>query len=265
MDILESVMLEAESCGGDLFSIGKSVCGNPILCIHKGSYVGKRIIVTAAIHARECHTSSVVLRQARDFHSDECGAYFVPLVNPDGALFFENGYTFGKRLLECNALRRREWKANADGVDLNTHFDALWGRGACNKRVIGPSDFIGDAPQSAPEARALVELTKSVMPNATVSYHCMGGELYWEFFQSGVIRRRDEAFAAAVAEHIGVKKVDGHLNSAGGYKDYCVDALGIPAVTVELIASGSHPFARADFEKDIKANADLPTFALGIL
>ncbi len=265
MDILESVISEAKDCGGDIFAIGESVCGNPVICIHKGSYVGRRIIVTAAIHARECYTAFVVLRQAHDFDSDTCGVYFVPLVNPDGALFFENGCTFGKPLLECNALRRREWKANADGVDLNTHFDALWGRGECNKRVPGPSDYIGDSPHLAPETRALAELTKSVVPDATVSYHCMGGELYWEFFQDGRRRARDEMFAAAIARRIGVKKVDGHLNSAGGYKDYCVDAFGIPAVTVELIKSGTHPFARADFEEEITANADLPTFAFGIL
>ena len=262
MDILDSVISGVTVGGGDVFSVGDSACGNPIVCVHKGSYSGRQLIVTAAIHARECYTTSVVLRQAAEFDGESGGAYFVPLVNPDGALFFESGYTFGKAILECNSFRRREWKANADGVDPNVNFDARWGRGACNKRVPGPSDYIGTSPHCAPETRALAELTRFVMPAATVSYHCMGGELYWEFFQRGKRRVRDEGLAAAIARHIGVRKVDGHLNSAGGYKDYCVDALGIPAVTIELLDSGTHPFAPNDFKEAAEINADLPAFLL---
>ncbi|MDE5593773.1 MAG: peptidase M14, partial [Clostridiales bacterium] len=91
------------------------------------------------------------------------------------------------------------------------------------------------------------------------------GARYWQFVQDEARRHRDNAFAAVIAKHIGVKKVDGELDSAGGYKDWCVQKLGIPAVTIELIKRGNHPFEPDDYKGDIKANADLPTFILDYL
>lgn len=268
MDIIETAGKALGAAGA--VRIGRSVCGRPILCAHIGGG-GPQILITAAIHARECYTATVVLRQMRELEravrrgAVRGGAWFVPIVNPDGAAFFDSGATSGSEFLARNADKRLVWKANADGVDLNCNFDAHWGSGRHNKTERGAADCIGACPFSAPESRALAAFTRQVRPSATVSYHCMGGELYWEFFQRGAARRRDEAFAAAVARKIGVKKVDGHLDSAGGYKDWCVQRLGIPAVTVELIKSGSHPFCAADFAPDVEANADLPTFILDLL
>ena len=266
MDIIETVERELKSSGAEVTSIGKSVCGNDIFCAHRGSYDGKQIIITAAIHARECYTALAVLRQVKDFDSSCGGAYFIPLVNPDGAAFFEIGNTFGHEFLRAHAHIRNYWKANADGVDLNCNFDANFGTGAL-QNAIRPSahGYIGKYPMSAPESRALADFTLSVKPAATVSYHCMGGELYWQFFQDKARRERDSKFALSVARHIGVKKVDGELDSAGGYKDWCVQKLHIPALTVELIKSGSHPFGPSDYEADIQANADLPKFILDYL
>ena len=266
MGIVESVRREFESSGAEISSIGKSVCGNDILCAHCGSYDGKQIIVTAAIHARECYTALVVLRQIREFRAQKGGVYFIPLVNPDGAEFFENGNTFGQEFLRTNAHMNKLWKANADGVDLNCNFDANFGTGDQQTRQAPAAHgYIGKYPLCAPESRALGSFTLSVKPAATVSYHCMGGELYWQFFQDNERVKRDKKFASAIAKHIGVKRVDGELSSAGGYKDWCVQKLKIPAVTIELIKRGTHPFAPSDFDADIAANADLPSFILDIL
>ncbi len=235
------------------------------MAVHRGGYAPPQIILTAAIHARECYTSLVVLEQIRRFSAVGGGAYFVPLVNPDGAVFFESGETGGFPVLEANRHRQREWKANAEGVDLNCNFDAHWGRGRSNKLSPGASDYIGAYPFCATESAALATFTQAVGADATVSYHCMGGELYWEFFQSGEARLRDMKLASAIARKIRVKRVDGHLFSAGGYKDWCISELKIPAFTVELISSGTHPFAPSDFADDIDRNADLPEFVLGLL
>ena len=103
MDIIETVERQLQQSGADITSIGKSVCGNEILCAHRGGYSGKQIIITAAIHARECYTAFVALRQIREFRPKRGGVYFVPLVNPDGAAFFESGNTFGHPFLRTNA------------------------------------------------------------------------------------------------------------------------------------------------------------------
>lgn len=273
MDIFELVESDMTRSGADVFAIGRSVLGLPVLCAHCGGGGRRQIIVAAAIHARECYTALVVLEQIRRAQqalsrsSSSDGAYFIPLVNPDGALFFEGGCVCGKRsaVLAKYGAARTEWKANAEGVDLNCNFDANWGGGSCNRVSVAPSDFIGNYPLCAPESRALARFTERVSPTATVSYHCMGGELYWEFFQTGRARARDERFAAAVAKEIDVKKVDGHLFSAGGYKDWCISALGIPAITVELIKSGRHPFMPDDYARDVQKNARLPMFIMKML
>ena len=266
MGIIKTVKDELYSLGGDITSIGKSVCGNDILCAHRGFYDGKQIIITAAIHARECYTALVVLEQIRKFTGRRGGVYFIPLVNPDGAEFIENGNTFGHEFLRINAHMSRYWKANADGVDLNCNFDANFGTGAQqNKTAPAAHGYVGEYPLCAPETRALSRFTLSVKPAATVSYHCMGGELYWQFFQDRQRLARDKKLATAIAKHIGVKRVDGELDSAGGYKDWCVQKLKIPAVTIELIKRGAHPFLPHDYDEDISANADLPLFILDIL
>lgn len=259
MDIADHVKAEMRSYGGDVFSIGKSAAGEDILAAHSGDYNGGQMIVTAAIHARECCTAYVVLEQLRGYEGSG-GVYFVPLVNPDGARFFGGADFDGFPVLVNGCDARLKWKSNAEGVDLNCNFDASWGCGRSNKLFPAPSDFIGNYPLCAPESRALASFTESIKPIFTLSYHCMGGELYWEFGQSGKRRERDERIASAISKRIGVKKVDGHLFSAGGYKDYCISRLKIPSVTVELIKSGDHPFYREDIMDDVRKNARLPEF-----
>ena len=251
--IWERVNDELNKSGARLQTIGVSERGREIVAAHCGEDNGKQIIITAGIHARECYTALVVLEQIKYMLNRKVsgGAYFVPLVNPDGAEIFERGNV--------------DWKANANGIDLNTNFDARWGTGAQNVHVAGAAGYIGEYPLCAKESRALHDFTLSVSPSMTVSYHCMGGELYWEFFQTGKARARDEKIAASIARHIGVRKVDGDLNSAGGYKDFCVESLHIPAVTIELLDSGNHPFSPHDFDGATRINKDLPEFILGIL
>lgn len=263
MNIADSVEKELKESGAEIISVGHSALGRDILCAHCGT-AGKRIIVTAGIHARECYTALVVLRQIREF-SGGGEAYFIPLVNPDGAVFFETGDAQGGKFLREHKAKHREWKANAMGVDLNCNFDANFGTGALNTFSPGAHGYVGEYPMSAPETKALAEFTLRVRPHATISYHCLGGELYWEFFQRGEERERDMKFASAIASEIGVKRVDGDLDSSGGYKDWCVQKLHIPAVTVELIESGAHPTAPSDFDADIQKNAHLPKFILEYL
>ena len=73
------------------------------------------------------------------------------------------------------------WKANARGVDLKVNFDAKWGPGKQNVRYPASANYIGSMPFSEPETRALAEFTKEVKPDATISYHTKGGEIYYGF------------------------------------------------------------------------------------
>lgn len=150
------------------------------------------------------------------------------------------------------------WKANIDGVDLNTNFDARWGEGAQNVFVPSAAGYVGEFPFSARESLALAEFTSKIKPLVTLSYHLKGEEIYWEFGQKSHRRFRDLRFAQAISRYTGYKIVN-ELPSAGGYKDWCVEKFRIPSFTIEVGNDKfSHPFPYSEFPVIFEQNKDLP-------
>ncbi|MCH5163520.1 MAG: hypothetical protein J1F36_00715 [Clostridiales bacterium] len=249
------------SIGVETGSIGSSLLGNKIFYIHVGKKDRKQIIITGGIHARENVTALLVMRQAyRLIGQDSIGIFFVPMVNPDGALLIEKGASaagiYEPLVRKVNGSDDFSlWKANARAVDLNINFDAKFGLGKGNITYPAPQGYIGAGPFSEPETAALRNFTLSVRPVFTVSYHALGRELYWYFGQKD---ERDRRMAYRVADYLRYRAVDGDLSSTGGYKDWCV-MQGIPAVTIEIGSDKfSHPLSEADVAEDIKRNLDLP-------
>ncbi len=221
--IYEEVLSFYKNYKGPKCVIGYSLRGRAIVAMHAGEVVGRQYISTYAIHGREWITARLAL--AHLARPAACGGWIVPLVNPDGAVISQSGLPM--------------WKANARGVDLNVNFDAEWGRGALNTRTPGGSNYIGPEPFSESESKALAAFTLKVGPFVTFSFHTKGGEVYWQFMGGGD-RRGAELLAAATGYKI--KLTPG---SAGGYKDWCIQKLGIPAYTVECGSDGlSHPICR---------------------
>ncbi len=179
--------------------------------MHVGSNFGKQFIAVYAVHAREYVTALLALRHIKE--GVRSGGWLIPLLNPDGVHICET--------------RDPMWKANARGVDLNCNFDADWGTGRLNTKKRGAENCIGDYPLSECESAALVRFTLRVKPAVTLAFHTKGGEIYWEYGGAG-----DELGAKIIAAHTGYapKKITG---SAGGYKDWCIQKLGIPAYTIE--------------------------------
>ncbi len=254
-------------CGIDVGSLGKSVAGYSIPYVHIGEYNGGQSIITGGIHARENVTSLLVMRQAfrtafkrRAF---EGGIYFVPMVNPDGAILIEKGAAaFADRaeyLCEINqGTDFSMWKANLNGVDLNNNFDARFRLGKGQKDSPASQGYPGEFAFSEPETSALKKFTLSVAPKITLSYHALGRELYWYFFQSERLNR-DKVIAQRLEAELGYKRIDSDLDSTGGYKDWCVQCLGIPSVTVEIITEQKkHPLCIADLDEDWAVNKNIP-------
>ena len=210
-------------------SIGFSVKGRPIYFFRIEKTARPIIIVQCSIHAREFITARFCLKEIADFSDNgKVGsAVFIPCLNPDGVNIAET----------INPL----YKANFNGVDLNVNFDARWGTGNSNVRVRGSENYIGEYPFSEPETKAIKNFTFSLKPDMTVSYHTKGEEIYYRFFQDGEDLFRDRRLAEIVAKRTGYKIVD-LSGSAGGYKDWCVEKLKIPAITVEVGSDKfSHP------------------------
>mgnify|MGYP002798361351 CR=1 FL=1 len=265
MDTVEQVYRFYESYRGEKQVIGRSVCGNPIVALFVGRG-GPRILVQCAIHAREWVTALLALEliaQGMPFGR----AAFVPLSNPDGAMLALRGGGFLRLLPACRAefLRKvngsadfSQWKADANAVDCNVNFDAEWGTGAQNVRIPSPANYIGPYPFSEPETRALRNFTLAFRPDATVSFHTKGQEIYWEFGQTGAAFARDKKIAESLAAETGyaAKLVRG---SAGGYKDWCIRALGIPSFTVEAGSDSlPHPLAEPQLPQLVRENARIP-------
>lgn len=251
--------------GAECGSIGKTAFGAHIICFHVGPNSGPQLIVQGGMHAREWVTSVLVAEQAKAMLREKlpAGIYFLPMTNPDGVtLALHGAECFPNRdeLVRINSGSRdfSMWKANARGVDVNCNFDARWGLGNGNLRSPAPASYIGASAESEAETAALTRFTRRVRPALTVSYHALGREIYYEFSQTGAALSRDEAIARAAGKFLGYRVVSGDLGSAGGYKDWCVDKLGITALTVEIVGEDHrHPLTEKDLDGEEK-NVWLP-------
>lgn len=258
----------------DTGSIGETAVGRKIPYVHIGGYDGKQIIVTGGIHAREHVTSLLVMRQIiyllNNFPTAELkhnGIYFVPMLNPDGNLLCSDGVLsvprrFREKLISANGGDDFSlFKANANCVDLNVNFDARWGEGRQNVTFPSGANYIGEKPFSEKETRAIRDFTLKIRPAATLSYHAMGRELYWQFGQCGADMERDTRIAEYLNGFLGYRLVPDSGVSVGGYKDWCISVLKIPSFTIEVVSDSeySHPLLDDKcIDEDFEKNKQLP-------
>lgn len=247
--------------GADVFTIGKSVRGKSLLCVRVGE--GEQtLFVTAAIHAREHATATLVLMQAEyalgRLKKGDGTIYFLPCVNPDGA-----DIACGKQKPpDFYKGDPRLYKANARGVDLNVNFDADWETGKSNVFSPAGANYVGEKPFSEPETEALKNFTLSVLPDVTISYHLKGREIYYDFRGYGN-EKESLSLAKRVNEKLRYKIVADDGTSAGGYKDWCIKRLKIPSLTIEIGDDALyHPVSEKNLTEDYARNVDLPLVTL---
>ncbi len=265
MNVVRKVYRFYESWQGEKRIIGASVCGLPLVAMFVGRHCYPQIIVQYSIHAREWVTALLAEEQILR-GVGRGGVWFVPMMNPDGVLLSVEGGSFLRQISPVRAefLRQvngsddfRLWKANADAVDLNVNFSAGWGTGKRNVFMPASENYIGRRAFSEPETRALKKFTQDVCPDATLSYHTKGEEIYWEYGQRGETFIRDARIAAALAEETGytVKRITG---SGGGYKDWCIRNKKIPAFTIEAGNDAlEHPLKECDLAPILVKNRDV--------
>ena len=260
MDIYEKTKRFYESFQGNKTIIGKSVLQRDIYAVKigDGSPTG---IAQYAIHGREFITAELAFLHAK-IGLKKGSFWLIPLANPDGALLSEVGLDSVEkngdktRLIALNNGERdfSLWKANARGVDLNVNFPAKWGKGVKNTRFAGAENYVGEKPFSEPETRALKRFSEKIRPDYTLSYHTKGEEIYWYFYQSERYRLRDKKLAHVLSEVTGYPLAEAK-GSAGGYKDWCIRRLKIPAFTIE---TGSdllqHPIREEGLENILTKN-----------
>lgn len=148
------------------------------------------------------------------------------------------------------------WNANARGVDLNHNFNAGWDLSKALEIEAGitapaPRRFGGYAPQTEPEVNALVQLCMRRMPRTAIALHSQGEEIYYEYGEH--TPERGEHLAKIFAAASGYTLVqNAGLASHAGFKDWTIEALGIPSFTFEL-GKGRNPLPLSDFESVYKS------------
>ena len=241
-------------------TIGKSVLGKniyAILATQNPSFPWA--ILTAAIHAREHLSCDLLIKLVEQYIKDNknysYNVAFVPLVNPDGAtLAINNLYGIDKlksqQLIDINGSKDFSlYKANINGVDLNNNFDANWQTKFTTKTKPSCQGYYGKFAHSEPETQALVKFTQKLNRFITISYHLKGEEIYFDFFQPKHRYNRDQKIAQVFAQSTGYIIKSTQQFSSGGYKDWCVQKLKIPALTIELGKDEfSHPYPQSQLD-----------------
>ena len=208
--------------------------------------------------------------------SDAVTVYMVPMVDPDGVDLVTGAISEGEGQYEIARRMAADypqipfpdgWKANLLGVDLNLQYPAGW----LQAREIkfsqgytrpGPRDYVGRAPLSQRESRALAGYTQYIDPDLVLAYHTQGKEIYWQFDDIEIegARKLGERLAAVSGYTL---TEPAEVSSFAGYKDWFIKVFRRPGFTIEA-GSGENPLPIGQFDEIYRDNLGiLVTAAMG--
>lgn len=268
--------------------IGKSVMGRPLWFLRLGGGEN-RVLYNAAHHANEWLTTPLLLKFAEELAAasaagetlagyaaaeilDYASITLVPLVNPDGVDLVTGELQQGEYFESARRIAARwpaipfpsGWKANIRGVDPNLQYPAGWERAreikfAQGVRGPAPKDYVGSAPLTAPESRAMYDYTQNLSPDLVLAYHSQGRVIYWQYLdvEPPGARRIAELFGRVS----GYEVADVPFESGfAGYKDWFLQDYDRPGFTIE-VGRGVNPLPLGDFDAIYRENLGLLTLA----
>ncbi len=271
-------------------SAGYSSLGRPLSWVKIGS--GElETFYNAAHHANEWITAPVLLKfleryaeacvsggeiGGRDAQTliSRASLYIMPMVNPDGADLVTGDIAPGSAAYS----RAKElaanypeipfpsgWKANINGVDLNLQYPASWELAKRTKFALGytqpgPRDYVGKAPLSQAESRAVYDFTVKRDFSLTLSYHTQGRVIYWKYLDREPLGSR--AIGEKLAQLSGYALELTPPDSAyAGYKDWFIGDYNRPGYTIEA-GYGASPVPIEQFDEIYAANEALLSYAI---
>ena len=267
--------------------------GRPVYAIEIGSG-DRHVLFTAAHHANEWITTPLLLKFLEELAEafrkggklygvpaatilKYTTIHLVPMVDPDGVDLVTGAIR--PQTPEYNIARQIAgdfpdipfpdgWKANLLGVDLNLQYPAGWLQAREIKFSQGytrpaPRDYVGRAPLSQRESRALAQYTEDLDPELVLAYHTQGKAIYWQFrdYQIPGARALGEEFARVS----GYSLEDTPYESGfAGYKDWFIQNFRRPGFTIEA-GIGTNPLPLSQFDDIYRDNLGiLVTAATGL-
>ena len=254
-------------------TIGKSVDERGIFACTVGNPNAERkILLTGGMHGKEYLSSLVVMMQIEYYLANaESGSYnglsyaqmlqesvfyVLPMINPDGIMLALEGIdsmqTANARAMvekvyadnlrdglttasNINDYLAYNWKANANGVDLNRNF-ALSNWSEVKTGILAPCyrNYKGVNAASEPETRAVSAYVESLGElESLLAFHTAGQVVYWDCGMTGSVRQQTLDLVRAVCEQTGYKLIyDKHLDAS--LNDWITLEKGVPSVTVEI-------------------------------
>ena len=268
-------------------TLASTAYGRPIRALTIGSG-DRRVLYSAAHHANEWLTATVLLKFAEDYAlalrdggtiggvsaeelSDAATISLVPMVNPDGVALVTGAAT-PEEQEQARELARNYpnipfpdgWKANLLGVDLNLQYPAGW----LMAREIkfsqgytrpGPRDFVGRFPLSQIESQALYDYTERVDPAIVIAWHSQGEVIYWQYGGIEVPGARELAEQFASLSGYALEDTP-YASSFAGYKDWFIQSYRRPGFTIE-VGTGTNPLPLSQFDAIYRAS--LPILVTG--
>ena len=270
-------------------TLATTAFGRPIYALTIGDGP-RRVLYSAAHHANEWLTATVVLKFIEDYaEAIESGGtiggvdartlaaqatiHIVPVVDPDGVDLVTGALVPGDEQYE----RAREiarnfpnipfpegWKANLNGVDLNLQYPAGWLMAREIKFSQGytqpaPRDYVGRFPLSQIEAQALYDYTERIDPAIVIAWHTQGEVIYWQYGGIEVSGARELAERFAALSGYALEDTP-YASSFAGYKDWFIQAYRRPGFTIE-VGTGTNPLPLSQFETIYRAS--LPILVTG--
>ncbi len=271
-------------------SIGRSVMGKDIPYLQIGNGL-TQVFYNASHHANEWINTPVLLKFLEEYaqayssggriYDFSAVALFattrlsiVPMVNPDGvdlvlgvipreSEYFVKANRLGKGY--PNIPFPNGWKANINGVDLNVNYPAKWEEAKKIKYSLGfikpgPRDFVGKAPLSEPESRAVYNFTLNNDFVLILAYHTQGEIIFWRFldFEPEKAKEIGEKFASASGYTL---EDTPYASSFAGYRDWFIQNYNRPGYTVET-GKGVSPIPINQFDKIYNDNLGILTLGL---
>ena len=235
-----------------LSAIGKSGFGLDIPVLRIGAEDAEyHILIRGGIHGRE-HMTSWLATALADYWIEQgmisypnVYLHVIPMVNPDGVAVSQTGklkdaqIEIYKRDLQQGYTENKEseyvslWKGKGLGIDPNRNFPSGWE--TINSRT-EPSamKYRGNQSLCCSEAAALAAYTESYPFDATVIYYASGSIIYWEYGSKQPVNDLSYDLGKQIESVTGYPLVGSKEVDGAGYKDWAMDALEIPSLTIEI-------------------------------